>query len=547
MEQRAHAYLENQKVTFELCVEALQSGCELLVIPELFSSGYLFPSFLDALQFAETSTGPTFYRIFELAKNYLATIVYGYVEYDQKTKRLHNSAAVVNQNGLVTNYRKLMTYVSDTIWATDGDQMPPIFQVNGVDATVMICADAEFPELSAQRNNFDPSIICLPTAWVDENCPSMTWWARVRESSSFMIAADLAGVEHGVQFSGGTSILSPSGDVLAKIDTGSGWISAELEFETRQSPKYETLSASLFLSTSTFSSQDLSIRVPTSIPGPRNGTLHIAALGGSNRQSLEEMCEVLANSSFFNQDISLGSDTLIVTIPSHLESDPSNDAAVDQLLAQTVQRCLKQTSYTDIIINVITQTLDGQKTYRSATRDQLHKSSLPDKLPVLQTAAGFPYSLLSCADLSSWSTCRDSSINGSLLLCISMSACVDWPVVKKQSSDIGLPPFPDHDLANTFNIARVRAGENNVAICVASSDSSATSIPSGVYGPDFFRYPYAESLMTPDQTGIHMTCLTVDNSPLLATNSETKNFSFVAYEKPYLRRRKPWIYASVQE
>lgn len=546
--QRSRQYDYNLKTALDLTEDALSYGCELVVIPELFATGYLFRDFSEALTFSEEPTGKTFDAISRLAITYDATLVYGYVEFDKTTHLLHNSAAIVDKSGLVANYRKLQTYVSDTIWATDGNSMPPLFSVKGVPATVLICADAEFPELTAHYSDFYPKLICLPTAWVDEKCPSMTWWARTKESSSFMIAADLAGVEHGVQFSGGTSILAPSGDTIARIDTGSGWIFADIDLSTSIPTATQPLARSLFLSGASFSARDLSIRLPTSQSLPSSETVHIGVLNTLEPTTLLSLRNDLLTNLASVQTPNEMSDTLLIALPSIYDDSLGQNPEIESILNDCVKIFTDRFSYYKEIIlsiavesnNFITKLIAISSTQPSIMTSAPYES-------IYHTESGLSFAILETSDLISWSKCRDLSINGAAIFLVSMASNNDWGVVRRSHSYIPLPPYGEAHTMDTFNLARVRAGENNVAICVAGSANTAPdAIPSGLYGPDFFQYPYPETIFDQASSGLHVTVVKID--PKLPVNIQTDhNLPCILTEKSYLRRRKPWVYSKLAD
>ena len=549
LEQQKGNYPFNIDVVGKLANQALAAGCELVVIPELFSSGYLFNGFDEARQFAEPTQGKTFDLFAKLAEKYCATLVYGYVELDPTTDLLHNSAAVVDKSGLVINYRKLMPYFADTTWATDGGVMPPTFLVRDVPATVVICADAEFPELFEKYNRINPKIICLPTAWVDEKCPSMTWWARVKESSSFMVAANLSGVELGIQFSGGSTILSPHGEILARIDSGSGWIYADIDLSnaTATNSTSGTLDKSLFSSTSAFSSKDLAIRPPAPISNARGGQIDLGILTDTVHLSLGDICDTAVEHCMDNGIQNTAATTLILVLPSVIDGPSEHFERATSLLSNTALKCAKHLGYEETIIVSELNINDSSARLVATSINGNCVVKRTDNGELQITSGSIPYAVISSDHLSSWSKCRELSLRGALLLTASISSCPAWPLVKRPQSQIKLPPSRELPSMDTFNIARVRAGENNVAICIANHDESEFAIESGVYGPDFFRHPYAEQLSHKHECTFKITKILIDDFPIDIGLRLPSNCSFISNEKPYLRRRKPWIYAAIAQ
>jgi predicted amidohydrolase len=72
-------------------------------------------------------------------------------------------------------------------------------------------------------------VLCFPTNWLGDKCPSATWLARAVENGVYVVAANRYGCERGVQFSGGSAMIGPDGTILAVQDTGDGIVAAEID------------------------------------------------------------------------------------------------------------------------------------------------------------------------------------------------------------------------------------------------------------------------------------------------------------------------------
>jgi 5-aminopentanamidase len=132
----------------ELCLaaidEAIQDGAEVIVLPELITSGYMFSSTEEA---AEVAIAPDH----ELLREWAAAaaradvvVIGGFCERGEDG-RVYNSAAVVDGAGVRAVYRKLHLWDNEHAIFTPGSQAPPVIETRVGRIGVVICYDLESP------------------------------------------------------------------------------------------------------------------------------------------------------------------------------------------------------------------------------------------------------------------------------------------------------------------------------------------------------------------------------------------------------------------
>ncbi|PRP88570.1 carbon-nitrogen family hydrolase [Planoprotostelium fungivorum] len=204
-----------------------QQGVEIAVFSELFLCGYHI-GVENIRKMAETSDGPSFQRIAEIARQHNMFIVYGYAERDPTNDKVYNSAIVVNNRGEnVINYRKTHLYHNEMFQFekeafTLGDRFEPLFEVKGFKVGVLICWDIEFPEPVRVLRLRGADLIIVPTANNDTLCNNITLPARAYENHIFICYINRAGSENGKVFNGESTIVAPHGQVLVKAPSVSG-------------------------------------------------------------------------------------------------------------------------------------------------------------------------------------------------------------------------------------------------------------------------------------------------------------------------------------
>lgn len=223
----------------ELTEDAARQGARLIVHPEMATTGYCWKDRNEVAPFVEPIPGPTTARFAQIAARYDCYIVAGIAEIAPATGVFYNSAALIGPSGLIGVYRKAHSYISEPKWAKDGDLGIPVFDTEIGKIAIAICMDAAFPESVRIPAVLGADVVCFPTNWLLEKCPASTWIARAVESGVYFIAANRWGLERGVQFSGGSCVIDPDGNLQSIQDTGDGIAFGDVDLAQAQSRTWE--------------------------------------------------------------------------------------------------------------------------------------------------------------------------------------------------------------------------------------------------------------------------------------------------------------------
>jgi predicted amidohydrolase len=193
---------------------------DLIVLPELFSTGYFFRTAEELRPLAEALDGPTIGALHAMADRKGATLVAGFAELAEG--RLFNSAAILRPDRSPAVYRKTHLFYREKQVFAPGDTG---FQVldcrtrGGVDFRLgtMICFDWYFPEAARALALAGADIIAHPSNLVRKDCPrSMP--IRALENHVFTVTANRTGTEENggetLTFIGQSLICDPTGEVL---------------------------------------------------------------------------------------------------------------------------------------------------------------------------------------------------------------------------------------------------------------------------------------------------------------------------------------------
>lgn len=201
--------------------EAAAAGARLIVAPEMAPCAYCFQDRAEIAPHVETVPGPFTDLLCEIAGRFGCVIVAGLAEADPETDLYYNTAAVVGPDGFIGKYRKIHQFAGDAKWSLEGDLGFPVWDTPVGRIGVEICMDAIYPESGRLLALQGAEIICFPTNWVGSGgLPSQRWITQAYENGLYVVAADRWGEERGVQFQGGSCIVTPDGTVEASAGTG---------------------------------------------------------------------------------------------------------------------------------------------------------------------------------------------------------------------------------------------------------------------------------------------------------------------------------------
>jgi predicted amidohydrolase len=197
---------------------------DLLILPELFSTGYLFGSEEEIKRSAElVPDGPTFAKLAHTAAQKKVNLVCGIAE--REGERFFNSSVLVTPKGDYFIYRKLHLFDLEKLWFSPGDKELEVFDVGGAKVGMMICFDWIFPEAARILALKGAEIICHPSNLVLPQLCQKAMITRCVENGVFAITANRTGAEEkeGVKlsFTGNSQVVDPKGHILVKADESS--------------------------------------------------------------------------------------------------------------------------------------------------------------------------------------------------------------------------------------------------------------------------------------------------------------------------------------
>ncbi|CAI8789262.1 N-carbamoyl-D-amino acid hydrolase [compost metagenome] len=206
--------------SLELALEAVTGGANLIVLPELCSTGYFFSNRQDAFEHAQLIPGgPSAQLWIDFASKHSVYIVAGLAERDGM--RLFNTSILVGPDGFIGKYRKAHLWNLEKLWFTPGDLGFPVFDTPIGRIGMLICWDIWFPEVPRILSQQGADIICSVNNWVwtppplfDEAGKCMASYLTMTAAhvnNVFIAAASRIGEERGARYLGCSLIAGTNG------------------------------------------------------------------------------------------------------------------------------------------------------------------------------------------------------------------------------------------------------------------------------------------------------------------------------------------------
>ena len=199
-------------------------GPHLIVFPELATSGYVFD---DAAEARSVALAVDDARLTALSEHVPAgaVVVFGFCELGEVA--LYNSALVIGADGVIGCYRKAHLWDAECDVFDSGPEAGTVFDTPIGRVGVAICYDSEFPELPRRLALMGADVLALPVNWprvarpAGEHPPeTIQAMASARSSRLATVIADRDGTERGVEWTGGTAVISSDGWITATPGDG---------------------------------------------------------------------------------------------------------------------------------------------------------------------------------------------------------------------------------------------------------------------------------------------------------------------------------------
>ena len=243
----------NLKNSLELALQAVRRGANLIVLPELANTGYLFANRQDAFDHAEpVPDGPSTRAWIDFAVQHQVYLVAVLAERDDM--QLFDTAVLLGPDGFIGMYRKAHLWNQEKLWFSPGDLGFPVFETPIGRIGLLICWDIWFPEVPRLLSLQGADIICSLNNWVwtppplfDEAGKCMASYLTMTAAhvnNVFIAAANRIGEERGGRYLGCSLIAGTNGWPIGEVASADeeAIIYADIDLSTaRSAPIWNSL------------------------------------------------------------------------------------------------------------------------------------------------------------------------------------------------------------------------------------------------------------------------------------------------------------------
>lgn len=220
---------KNYGIAEKYMKEAVEKGAELLVLPEMWNTGF-YPENVHTL--ADINGQRTQQFLAAFAEQFHVSIVGGSVAC-RRQDGLYNTTYIVNTKGdTIASYDKVHLFTpgkEDAVF-TPG-KTPNVFVLDDVSMGSIICYDLRFAEWVRTAALAGAQILFVPAAWP---LPRLRHWqilntARAIENQCFVVAVNACGITGDYHFAGHSMIIDPLGNIFAEAEENDDCIIADID------------------------------------------------------------------------------------------------------------------------------------------------------------------------------------------------------------------------------------------------------------------------------------------------------------------------------
>ncbi len=201
---------ENLAKVEGMIAEASESGAQVVLLPELWSTGYD----LEGMEEHAKATEGLLLRLSQLAEERSIYIIGSLIT--RKGEGYFNTAAIFSSQGqMVGQYDNahLFPPLEEDRYFSPG-RSTPLFDLPWGKTALAICYDLRFPELFRKYALGGARVVFLPAEWP---YPRLEAWrillrARAIEDQLFIVACNRVGETKGYRFIGHSAICDPRGE-----------------------------------------------------------------------------------------------------------------------------------------------------------------------------------------------------------------------------------------------------------------------------------------------------------------------------------------------
>jgi omega-amidase len=218
-----------------LTAELRPSKPALLVLPELFSTGYLVQGDLGSEEAWATAAEEDREFLSQTARRLECWVAGTTLEAGSGEGKFRNLSLIYNPAGeSVARYQKVHPFSlggEDRVF-TRGEEIVT-FDLDAWQVQPTVCYDLRFPELYRAGSMRGVHLILVQSNWLEAR---QAHWetllkARAIENQAYVAGVNCTGNQDKINYVGGSMVISPKGEALAKAGAEEGLVRARLDLD----------------------------------------------------------------------------------------------------------------------------------------------------------------------------------------------------------------------------------------------------------------------------------------------------------------------------
>lgn len=231
---------------------ATSDGAQLVILPEMATTGYFITDRLD--QLAEPENGPTALRLATIARENSIHLAVGMAIVDGG--KYYDAQLLFGPDGTrLATYRKAHLFSVERQWYTPGDT-PMIVDTALGRIGMTVCYDLIFPEYTRRLVDLGADLIINSTNWITDDFQRDTWgWSgatvqslaatRALENGVWLAMANCVGPESDFDSIGYSCVAAPSGKIVASLASGQGVALADVVYDSPDLDRWKSIATYL--------------------------------------------------------------------------------------------------------------------------------------------------------------------------------------------------------------------------------------------------------------------------------------------------------------
>ena len=196
------------------------TGLDLVVLPELFSTGFAYSHFSGLAE--ELDNSITLKFLGKICEEHNISIASSFLVKGQKSDFYQNIGFILHPSkGLIYTYRKIHLWANEKDYFQPGTDISEPIDIDGkAKVGLAICYDMRFPEVAKSMVLKGAEVIITVAAWPSARLHHFNLLAAARalENTTYHIAVNRMGVDMEpkvISYKGSSRIIDPLGNVIA--------------------------------------------------------------------------------------------------------------------------------------------------------------------------------------------------------------------------------------------------------------------------------------------------------------------------------------------